>query len=152
MNDLDFSRSSKVKSDSTIWTSLYMLYDFLYMSNSNCKPSLDHFQHMSNQNFNDLHLTFQGQKRLNLIPPFDPPYLTSYTWLIVTICLTCTISKIWATKNNPVKNLKRNSLKWPAYRLVWNFFTKTTTKSREQCLDIWNKTIRTEIHWKLMEE
>ena len=49
------------------------------MINSNYMPRMHDFQDMSDQTFNDLDLTFQGHPRSNLLAPFEPPYMTSYT-------------------------------------------------------------------------
>ena len=68
------------------------LYHFLFMINSNKMPSMHHVQDLCHRYFNE-HLTFQGHQRSNPVAPFETSYITSYTWLIVTRCLACTISR-----------------------------------------------------------
>ena len=75
-------------------------YHFLYMINSNPMPSMHRFQDTGCWKSCDLDLTFQGHHRSNLISPVTCPCITSYTLLIVTICLTCTVSKMQAVESH----------------------------------------------------
>jgi hypothetical protein len=72
------------------------------------------FQDTGSSKSHDLDLTFQGHPRSNLVSPMETSNISFYTWLIVTMCVTCIISEI----EQLVCLISLTNLNWPISLLI----------------------------------
>ena len=91
--DLDLAFEGHKRSN--VMSLVESLHYFLYMSNSNDMHSMPCFKVKAHSKPCDLDFTFQGHQRSNLMTILESSYMTSYTCLIVIICLRCFVSKLW---------------------------------------------------------